>query len=118
MEDNTAMKQLLTKEEEVENGKTIKDTAVEKAIGMMFEDTDIEMRTDLSPPMILAMSRGDVFVELFNSNVMKNFMKSIKVLSVSKARKGRGELVALVRNAQEIVEEPEISALARVLNKS
>ena len=116
----TAKDQLLEKPiENFDDDKSIKETALEEGLRMMFEPEDIEMRTDLSPPMILAMSRGSVYVDRFKSDVMKNFINKIQVLSVSKQRKGRGELVALVRNSQDAFEEPnDFSALAKVLGRS
>ena len=120
MEDkNTASDQLLKVEEDVLDEKTIRETATEEALRMMFEKKDIEMRTDLSPPMILAMSRGEIFADIFNSEIMRSFIKNIQVLSVSKNRKGRGELVAIVRNSQDVYEEGnDLSSLARVLGKT
>ena len=114
----TASHQLLHKEEEIIEDKTIRETASEEAMRMMFEKKDIEMRTDLSPPMILAMSRGEIFSDMFDSKIMRSFIRYIQVTSVSKNRKGRGELVALVRNSQDIMEEgSDLGSLARVLGK-
>lgn len=120
VENETAMRKLIAQDELpiAEMNNTIKGTAVEEAIKMLYERENIEMRTDLSPPMILAMSRGDVFVKLFKSDVMNSFMESVKVLSVSKGRKGRGELVSLVRNAQEIEDVPDLSFRERILSKN
>ena len=115
----TAKDQLLEKPRvDNEEDKTIRETASEEAMRMMFEPDDIEMRTDLSPPMILAMSRGGIYVDRFKSEVMKDFIHNIQVLSVSKQRKGRGELVALVRNSQDVYDEGvDMSAFAKVMGK-
>ena len=49
---------------------------------------------------------------------MELFMKKILVRSVSNNRKGRGELVALVRNSQDIYEEGnDLTPLAKILGK-
>lgn len=100
--------------------KNIKENAFEEAMLRMFEDKNIEMTSDVNKPLILAMSRGDIFAKRFNSEVLAYFMKRILIRSVSNGRKGRGELVALVRNSQDVYEEPsrDLSALARVLGKS
>lgn len=119
-ENKTSQKRLLEREISTEEkDRTIRESAAEEAMRMMFEEEGIEMRTDLSPPMILAMSRGEIFVDIFKSKVMKNFINKIQVLSVSKTRKGRGELVALVRNSQDIIEEPtDLTSVAKLFGKT
>lgn len=119
-ENKTSQKMLLEQEISTEEkDRTIRESAAEEAMRMMFEEEGIEMRTDLSPPMILAMSRGEIFVDIFKSKVMKNFINKIQVLSVSKTRKGRGELVALVRNSQDIIEEPtDLTSVAKLFGKT
>lgn len=121
----SAQDQLLNKENEGKNeiedsNKSVKETALEEAIRSMFEELGIEMRSDVNKPMILAMSRGDIYVEKFGSKVMEKFMHRILVRSVSFDRKGRAELVALVRNSQDVYEENNdmASAFARVMTKS
>ena len=119
-EPKTAQEMMLEPEKlNGDSDKTIRETASEEAMRMMFEEEGIEMRTDLSPPMILAMARGDIFVDIFKSKVMKNFINKIQVLSVSKNRKSRGELVALVRSSQDIIEEPsDLSSVAKLFGKT
>lgn len=117
----TAKDQLLEKPIEIkEESMSVSETALEEGLRMMFEPENIEMRSDVSPPMVLAMSRGAIYVDRFKSKVMDNFMKEILIRSVSKGRKGRGELVALVRNSQDAYEEPNdmASAFAKVMGKS
>lgn len=105
-------------EEEIED-KNIKENAFEEAMIRMFEKDNIEMVSDVNPPLVLAMSRGAIFAKRFKSKVMADFIEEILIRSVSKNRKGRGELVALVRNSQDVYEEPnEFSMMQRVLGKS
>ena len=117
---NTAHEQLLKKpkeEEEVENA-SVKETALEEGLRMMFEPENIEMRSDVTKPMILAMSRGAIYVDRFKSKVMANFIEQILIRSVSNDRKGRSELVALVRNSQDTYEESiDMSAFSKVMGK-
>lgn len=117
----SAKEQLLEKPKqdiEPENHSVV-ETALEEGLRMMFEPENIEMRSDVSPPLILAMSRGEIYVDRFKSKVMDKFMTAILVRSVSKGRKGRGELVALVRNSQDVYEEPNdmMTAMAKVMGK-
>ena len=117
----TAKDQLLEKPIVIkeEDNLSVKETSLEEGLRMMFEPENIEMRSDISPPMVLAMSRGEIYVDRFNSKVMDKFMKAILIRSVSKGRKGRAELVALVRNSQDTYEEGiDMSAFAKVMGKS
>ena len=116
----TAKDQLLEKPIGVvdENNSSVQETALEEGLRMMFEPENIEMRSDVNKPMILAMSRGAIYVDRFKSKVMANFMNEILVRSVSNDRKGRGELVALVRNSQEVYDDGvDMSAFAKVMSK-
>ena len=117
----TAKDQLLEKPIGVvdENNSSVQETALEEGLRMMFEPENIEMRSDVNKPMILAMSRGAIYVDRFKSKVMANFMNEILVRSVSNDRKGRGELVALVRNSQEVYDDggADLSAFAKVMSK-
>lgn len=115
---NTSFNRLTTPVEEEVNEKSIRETSSEEAIRLMFDRKDIEMRTDLSTNLILNMARGDIFVETFKSEKMDKFIKALCIRFVSKGRKGRSELVSLVRNSQDIMEEdPRATALGRLLGK-
>lgn len=116
----TAQDQMLEKSivstENADN--SITETILEEGLRMLYETENIEMRSDVNKPMILAMSRGAIYVERFKSKVMANFMNEILVRSVSKDRKGRTEVVALVRNSQEPYDDGvDLSAFAKVMNK-
>lgn len=104
----------------VENdNSSMRETILEEGLRMLYEIENIEMRSDVNKPMILAMSRGAIYVDRFKSEVMANFMKEILVRSVSKDRKGRTEVVALVRNSQEGYDEggTDLTAFAKVMGK-
>ena len=99
--------------------KNIRDTAMEEGLKQLFTMDNIEMKTDLSRPLILAMSRGDIYADLYHSSTMRRFIKIIEKRSVSNARKGRGELVSLVRNSQDVMDYDmgSLGAMAKVLGK-
>lgn len=110
----------ITKVDEVDAPiKTIKDTATAEGLKQLFSMQNISMKTDLKRKLILAMSRGDIFADTYNSEKMRSLIKYIEVRSISNDRKGRGELVALVRNSQEVTdfENDTISNMAKVLGK-
>lgn len=117
-EDRTSLKKLTHINEPSED--TIgNDSAMEKGIDLLFTEDNIGMKTELSAPLILAMSRGRIFQKHFHSKVMKNFIDNIQVLSISKGRKGRQELVTLLKNSQEYgeMEDNNMGGIAKLLGK-
>ena len=99
-EAKSSLEKLIKVSDETDD-KSIKETAFEEGIQQLFTKDNLEMKTDLSPPLILAMSRGRIYQKYFHSKIMGDFIDNVMILSVSKGRKGRQELVALVRNSQE-----------------
>lgn len=78
-----------------------KETVLELTIKELFGTEKLEMKTDLSEQLILAMSRGRIFADRYNSKTMSSLILNLQKLFVSKDRKSRGELVELFRNMQE-----------------
>lgn len=105
--------------EEPSSESDVRDTALEEGMRQLYIKENIEMKTDLSAPLILHMARGKIYVDTFKSKVMKDFIDNIQILSISKGRKGRQELVALVRNSQEGAYDPniDINAFSKVMGK-
>ena len=99
--------------------KSVKQNAFEEGIKQLFDTKNLRMKTDLSAPLILAMARGEIFVDIYKSRNMANFINSIQTLNVSKGRKGRSELVALVRNSQDIEGEVDtgMTGIAKLMGR-
>lgn len=110
---------ILTKEshEEILDSKSYKESLGEESLKILFDPTDIEMKADLSKKMIGAMARGGTFVDIYKSDVMEKFILKHQILSVSNARKGRGEAVMVIRNSQEVFEGNDFGALQRAMGK-
>jgi len=119
-EGKTSFASLTNVKEEIIKETDVRETALEEGMRQLYIKENLEMKTELSAPLILAMSRGMTFVDRFKSNVMKKFIENIQVLSVSKGRKGRQELVALVRNSQEadFGYEQNMGSFAKLIGKS
>ena len=98
------------------DSKTVKQSAFEEGIKQLFTKDNLQMKTELSPPQITAMSRGRIFEGIYKIGVMNELIDNIQILSVSKGRKGRTELVALVRNSQDIEEiDSGMSGIAKLM---
>jgi len=92
-----------------------KDTVLEITLKELFSYEKLEMKSDLSSDLILAMARGKVFVEKFKSPELDNLMDYILKLSVSKDRKGREEMVDLAKNTQDPLDDNGDSSMFRRL---
>lgn len=112
--------QKFTKRDDEVDDKSLKETATDEGLKQLFTKDNLEMKTELSAPLILAMSRGLIYRDYFKSKVMGDFINNIQLLSVSKGRKGRQEYVALVRNSQEsemFGGSPDMSSFAKLIGK-
>lgn len=99
--DNRTSLDKLTQVRDDDNEKSIRDTAIEEGLDQLFNRENIGMKTELSDPLILHMSRGIIFTKKYKSKAMGNFIEEIMALSVSKARQGRKEYVSLVKSSQD-----------------
>lgn len=104
MEDKTPSLELLVETPKEENTEP-RETVLEVTLKELFSFDKLEMKSDLSQDLILAMSRGKVFVDKFHSKELNNLMDYILKLSVSKDRKGRVEMVDLARNTQDPIDD-------------
>ena len=96
-----------------------KESVLEITLKQLFSTDKLEMKSDLSQDLILAMSRGKVFVDKFQSTELDNLINYILKLSVSKDRKGRIEMVDLARNMQDPLDDNgESSMFRRLFNGS
>lgn len=103
------------KEDESENTKS----ALEISLDQLFSYERLEMKSDLSQELILAMARGNVISEKFKSPELKGLMDNILKLSVSKDRKGRIEMVDLARNIQDPLDDNNnMGMFSRLFNGS
>ena len=114
MENNTSSIELLVETPKEENEEP-KDSTLEIALKQLFSFEKLEMKSDLSQDLILAMSRGKVFVDKFHSKELNNLMDYILKLSVSKDRKGREEMVELTKNTQDPMDDNGDSSMLRRL---
>ena len=98
MEENTPSLVTLVETPKEENSEP-KETVLEVTLKELFSYDKLEMKSDLSQDLILAMSRGKVISKKFKCPELDNLMDNILKLSVSKDRKGREEMVELARNS-------------------
>lgn len=81
-----------------EDKPTKREEMLNKTIREVFSTDNIEVRTDLNVNQINALSKGLLFADHFNSDILRKLCKNIMSLSLSKDRKSRGEFVDLTKN--------------------
>lgn len=80
---------------------SLKDSAWRKSLEELFTRDNMELKSDLTQPMVLSLVRGRVFAEKYTSKTMNSLVDHLLELSVSKGRKGREEFVRLIRSGQD-----------------
>lgn len=98
-----------------EEKEEVKDTVLETTLKELFSYEKLEMKTDLSSDLILAMARGKVFSKKFKSPELDNLMDNIMKLFVSKDRKGREEMVELAKNTMDPMDDNGDNSMFRRL---
>ena len=102
---------------EVEDNKTVRQATIEKAFDTMLSTKDIEMKTDLSNPMIVELSRAQTILAVKEIPVMRTFVDFFTKYSVSKNRKGREEIVKLTTNSNMMEEAVPQGGFEKILNR-
>jgi len=63
----------------------------------LFSPRDIDMKSDLTPNLIIAMAKGKIYADRFNVQVVKDLQLNILRLMVSKNRLGRSEILDIYK---------------------
>ena len=105
MEKQPKSLEFLVEESEKEKNVEPSPTVLEITLKELFSFEKLEMKSDLSQDLILAMSRGMTFTDIFHSEALEELMRYILKLSVSKDRKGREEMVELSRNSVDPMDD-------------
>lgn len=94
-----------------EREKSMREEAFEKLITSLLSTDDLETKTELTMNQIVNLSRGRLFAKTFNCEAMESLVNDIMLLSISKSRKGREELVRMAQNMPEDRPEEKDSLL-------
>jgi len=90
---------------------SVKDEILLKIIDEVFSKKDIEVKTDINDPQVIAFSKGKLYANRFNSDIVSEFVDLLSIYSVSKGRKSRKEFkeISIALNSMNAVEdEPRI----------
>ncbi len=76
----------------------------------LLSEKSIKIKTDLNQAQIKALTKGTLYADLYNSNLMRSLVENISLYSVSKNRLGRKELVEMAHTYNTDIElEPTLS---------
>ena len=94
----------ITPEDREEANKTNSERLMEKSLSELYSLELLEMKTDLTQDQIISIARGKIFAKRFKSSAMTDLINNIMTLSVSKDRKGRGEMTNVMRATNKDME--------------
>lgn len=85
-------------EEENQTDEYSKDiAAMIKALATLTNTENLELKTDLNSPQIIAITQGKTFANKYKSNAMTNLCNNFMALNYSKDRKSRAEIVQAIQ---------------------
>lgn len=85
---------------------------LDKMIGEIFSTKDIDLKTDINDKQVLVFSRAKIYAKTFNMPLVMEFCDSIKILSISKGRKSRGELVDVTKGGSGLDEPLNVNTFS------
>lgn len=74
----------------------------EKMLSLIYDTSNINVKTDLNQEQILALARLELFAEYHNIPLLKKFAQTFKELQISKDRKGRQEATQILAATQSM----------------
>lgn len=71
---------------------------IETMIKEMLGRDNLEMKTDLSDRLVVALTKGSIFADLFHNKLMESLVNKISLYRVSRNRKGRDEIKDMAKS--------------------
>ena len=90
--------QELFQTETVEDTISISDHIKMKVVDEVFNTNNIDMKTDLNQRQINAITKGKLFANQFNCQIMMDLCNLHETLLISKSRAGRKEFIELTKS--------------------
>jgi hypothetical protein len=87
------------KQNKEEDKPSKREELLDKLTNEVFNTENIEVRTDINQRQVTSLSKGLLFAEKFESEVLKEFCNNIMKLSLSKDRKSRKEFGEMARSS-------------------
>ena len=84
----------------------------DKMFELIYSDDNIELKTDLNPRQILAITRCDMYSQIFDLPIVKDLTNKFERLQLSNARKSRKEFTEIsksINNPMGEIGDPTLS---------
>lgn len=88
----------------VDQGNADADTT-QKLFDLIYDTDNIEVKTDLSEPLIEAVTKAKMFAKTYNVSLLDDTIEYFMKLRVSKDRKGREEFTRITARINEDINE-------------
>ena len=73
-------------------------TPIEIMIKEMIGTENIKMKTDLTDNLIVGLTKGSIYANMFSSNIMQQLVDNVSYYRVSKGGKGRSQIVDMAKS--------------------
>lgn len=83
------------------NDTNIETEHLKEMFKMIYSKDDIEVKTDLTPPQVLAVTKLGIYGTTFGIQIVNDIARTFMELSVSKNRLGRKEFTEISKAAQQ-----------------
>ena len=87
---------------------------IEIMIQEMLGRDNLEMKTDLSDRLVVALTKGSIFADLFHNKLMESLVNKISLYRVSRNRKGRDEIKDMAKSLGTAYSEESPSFMSRL----
>ena len=98
-------------------GNALQFEHLKKMFEMIYSKDDVEVKTDINSPQIIALTKGKIFADRYNCSIMQSLCQNIMTLSISKNRQSRKEFTEISKsmNASPMVEAEPPSIRQRLI---
>jgi len=89
-------------------------TPIELMINEMLGTNNIEIKTDLTDQLIVALTKGTIFADRYKSDLMSKLVLTISKYRISKGRKGRDEIKEMAKGLGSYASDETPSFMSRL----
>ena len=89
-------------------------TPIELMIGEMLGRENLEMKTDLTDNLIIALTKGTIYAKIYNNELMSKLVDTISLYRVSRNRKGRDEIKDMAKSLGTAYSDEAPSFMSRL----
>lgn len=92
-----------------------KDPApIELMINEMLGTHNIQIKTDLTDNLIVALTKGSIYADLYNNKIMRSLVETVSLYRISRNRKGREEIKDMAKSLGTMVSDETPSFMSRL----